>query len=175
MKRYKDMKKEFIYLITITISLIIFNTNHFYTKTFQENINIKNITKINDITPFYNATSIQCLDSKQINVNPYVIEDRCIESAEILNIGMVTNNLTFINTIVNNQTVFGQGFGTISDGINKIGWKSYDAKSLIDGPKGYRGIIYFNSTNDEEFKFLNSAKGVYVSEEDTIRKIWLWN
>ncbi len=169
------MKQISTYFIITIVALIVFNTEYFYTKAFEENSNIKNIIKIEDITPFYNATSIQCLNSKQISDNPYVIEDRCIEKASILNVGMVINNETFINTIINNNTVFGHGVGTISYGIHKIGWKSYDAKSLTDGQTGYRGIIYFNSTNDEEFKFLSNSKGIYLSDENTIRTIWLWN
>lgn len=170
------MEKFLVYTIILIFSLILCNTNYFSTATFQENINKdNNITKIEDIEPFYNATNMQCLNSKQISANPYIIEDRCVEEAVILGVGMVTNNLTFINTIINNDTVFGQGYGIISLDSHEIGWKSYDAKSLTDGPTGYRGVIYFNSTSDEKFTFLNNSKGIYKSDEDTIRLIWLWN
>ena len=74
-----------------------------------------------------------------------------------------------MNTILENKIVFGQGNGTISteDG-QSISWKSFDANP------GYRGIIYFNSTLDHKFAFLNNTVAIYESDSDTLRSIWLW-
>jgi len=49
---------------------------------------------------------------------------------------------TFLNTVIENKTVFGQGNGTISreDGRSSIDWNSYDTNLLKGGYPGYRGI-----------------------------------
>lgn len=135
------------------------------------------INKINELEPFYNATSIECLDSKQIQSNPYVVfEDNCIEKATLKGIGEIINYETFVNTVIENKTVFGQGKGVITteDNQSSIAWQSYDANLLKGGYPGYRGIIYFNSTVHDKFAFLNNSVGVYQSDSDPIRAIWLW-
>ena len=134
------------------------------------------INKINELEPFYNATSLECLDSKEIQSHPYiVIVDNCIEKATIKGIGQIINHETFLNTIIENNS-FGQGNGTISteDNQSSIDWNSYDANLLKGGYPGYRGIIYFNSTMDEKFTFLNNTVGIYKSDSDHNRTIWLW-
>ncbi|MCJ7636993.1 MAG: hypothetical protein MUO21_05840 [Nitrososphaeraceae archaeon] len=80
-----------------------------------------------------------------------------------------------MNTVLENKIVFGQGNGTISteDG-QSIRWKSSDANLLKGGYPGNRGIIYFNSTLDHKFAFLNNTVAIYESDSDTIRSIWLW-
>ena len=45
---------------------------------------------------------------------------------------------------------------------------------LKGGYPGYRGIIYFNSTLDHKFAFLNNTVAIFKSDSDTIRSIWLW-
>jgi hypothetical protein len=135
------------------------------------------INRINELEPFYNATSLECLDSKQIQSHPYIVfEDNCIEKATIKGIGQIINYETFVNTVIENKTVFGQGKGIISteDNQSSIGWQSYDANLLKGGFPGYRGIIYFNSTMDDKFTFLNNTVGIYESDSDPIRTIWLW-
>jgi hypothetical protein len=136
------------------------------------------INRINELEPFYNATSLECLDSKQIQSHPYIVfEDNCIEKATIKGIGQIINYETFVNTVIENKTVFGQGKGIISteDNQSSIGWQSYDANLLKGGFPGYRGIIYFNSTTmDDKFTFLNNTVGIYESDSDPIRTIWLW-
>ncbi len=144
-----------------TLSLIVNNT----------------INKIIELEPFYNATSLECLDSKEIQSHPYiVIEDNCIEKGTIKGIGKMVNEETFVNTVIENKTVFGQGKGTISteDNQSSIDWNSYDANLVKGGYPGYRGIIYFNSTTDDRFAFLNNTIGIYKGDSDPIRTIWLW-
>jgi hypothetical protein len=47
------------------------------------------------------------LSSKQVESHPYVvIEDKCIEQATIKSIGKVLNNLTFLNTIMDNNIMY---------------------------------------------------------------------
>ena len=51
------------------------------------------INKINELEPFYIATSLECLDSKQIRSHPYIVfEDNCIEKATIKGIGKIINH-----------------------------------------------------------------------------------
>jgi hypothetical protein len=135
------------------------------------------INKINELEPFYIATSLECLNSKEIKSHPYtVFEDNCREKATIKGIGKIVNQETFLNTVIENKIVFGQGNGTISteDGRSSIDWNSYDANLVKGGYPGYRGIIYFNSTTDDKFAFLNNTVGIYESDSDTVRSIWLW-
>ena len=134
------------------------------------------ISKINELEPFYIATTIDCLNSKELKFHPYrMFEDNCVEKATIKGVGKIVNNETFLNTVLENKTVFGQGNGTISteDG-QSISWKSFDANLLQGKYPGYRGIIYFNSTLDDKFAFLNNTVAIYEGDSDTIRSIWLW-
>jgi hypothetical protein len=135
------------------------------------------IHKINELEPFYIATSLECLASKEIKSHPYIVfEDKCLEKGTIKGIGKIVNEETFLNTVIENKTVFGQGNGTISteDSQSSIKWKSYDVNLVKGGYPGYRGIIYFNTTMDDIFAFLNNTVGIYESDSDTVRSIWLW-
>ena len=135
------------------------------------------INKINELEPFYIATSLECLASKEIKSHPYIVfEDKCVEKGTIKGIGKIVNEETFVNTVIENKTVFGQGKGTISteDNQSSIDWNSYDANLVKGGYPGYRGIIYFNTTMDDKFAFLNNTVGIYESDSDTVRSIWLW-
>ncbi|MGD1835083.1 MAG: hypothetical protein ACPKQO_05130 [Nitrososphaeraceae archaeon] len=160
---------------SLFIGLISFETINAETPS-TEILVTENITKIKDISPFYEATDNICPISTILQSSPFMIfEDKCIEKATITNVGQVENNITSINTILfDNKTIFGQGYGTIStlDG-QKINWTSYDTSILLDTVQGYRGIMYFNSTMDENFTFLNNTVGVYTYDADNIRSIWL--
>ena len=141
----------------------------------QTSIN-NTINKIIELEPFYVATAIDCKNSKQLKVHPYIMfQDNCVEKGKIKGVGKIVNKQTFLNTVLENKTVFGQGNGTISteDG-QSINWKSFDVNLLKGGYPGYRGIIYFNSTLYNEFVFLNNTVAIYESDSNTIRLIWLW-
>jgi len=137
------------------------------------------IKKINELEPVYNATSLECPESKQIQSHPYVVtEDNCIEKATIKGIGQVINHETFLNTVLENKIVVGQGKGIIIstiDNKSSIGWKSFDINLLKGEYPGYRGTIYFNATMDDKFAFLNNTIRVYKSDTNPIRSIWLWD
>ena len=172
--------QKYIYCLIIT-GIFSFSTiiNFAYVngETSSSLIVNNTINKINELEPFYNATSLECPDSKEIQSHPYiVIVYNCIEKATIKGIGQIINHETFLNTIIENKIVFGQGNGTISteDNQSSIDWNSYDTNLLKGGYPGYRGIIYFNSTMDEKFAFLNNTVGIYKSDSDPIRTIWLW-
>ena len=172
------MQKYVYCLIMIGLVSFIMITNFVYINGETPSLFVNNtLNKINELEPFYNATSLECLDSKEIQSHPYiVIEDNCIEKATIKGIGNVINNETFLNTVIDNKIVFGQGNGTIitEDNQSSIDWKSYDANLLKGGYLGYRGIIYFNSTMYDKFAFLNNTVGIYKSDSNPIRAIWLW-
>jgi hypothetical protein len=156
------MITDFVYINGETPSLLFVNNT---------------LNQINELEPFYIATSLECLDSKEIQSHPYmVIEDNCIEKATVKGIGQIVNHETFLNTIIENKTIFGQGKGTIITENNQssIKWNSYDANLVKGGYPGYRGIIYFNSTMDDKFAFLNNTVGIYKSDSNPIRAIWLW-
>lgn len=172
--------QKYIYCLIITgLFSFITITNFVYVngETTLSLIVNNTINKIIELEPFYNATSLECLDSKEIQSHPYiVIEDNCIEKATIKGIGLIINHETFLNTVIENKTVFGQGNGTIltEDNQSSIKWNSYDANLVKGGYLGYRGIIYFNSTTDDRFAFLNNTVGIYKSDSNPIRAIWLW-
>jgi hypothetical protein len=172
-------KNTYYFIITGFFSLLSIIINFVYIngempQTLSEN---KIINKINELTPFYIATSLECLSSKEIKSNPYIVfEDKCVEKGTIKGIGKIVNEETFLNTVIENKTVFGQGNGTIytEDNQSSIKWNSYDANLVKGGYPGYRGIIYFNSTIDDKFSFLNNTVGIFESDSNTVRSIWLW-
>jgi len=91
--------QKYIYCLIITgILSFITITNFLYVNGETPLALIVNdtIKKINELEPFYNATSLECLDSKEIQSHPYiVIEDNCIEKATIKEIGQIINHQTF--------------------------------------------------------------------------------
>lgn len=172
-------KNTYYFIITGIFSLLSLIINFVYVNGEMSETSFVNntINKINELEPFYIATSLECLASKEIKSHPYIIfEDKCIEKGTIKGIGKMVNEETFVNTVIENKTVFGQGKGTISteDNQSSIDWNSYDANLVKGGYPGYRGIIYFNSTMDDKFAFLNNTVGIYESDSDTVRSIWLW-
>lgn len=172
----KQNKYIYIGIICFSITIVIGHSFTIYAQSTEEN-SIKNttITKIENIEPVYIAASGECSSSKQVESHPYVvIEEKCIEQATVKSIGKVLNNLTFLNTIMDNNTIFGQGYGTIvSEDGQMIGWRSIDGNLFDSGHHGYRGIIYFNSTMDEKFSTLNNTIGVFRSDTGTNKSIWL--
>ena len=172
-------KNTYYFIITGIFSLLSLIINFVYVNGEMSETSFVNntINKINELEPFYIATSLECLASKEIKSHPYIIfEDKCIEKGTIKGIGKMVNEETFVNTVIENKTVFGQGKGTISteDNQSSIDWNSYDANLVKGGYPGYRGIIYFNSTMDDKFAFLNNTVGIYESDSDIVRSIWLW-
>ena len=172
-------KNTYYFIITGIFSFLSIIINFVYVNGEMSETSFVNntINKINELEPFYIATSLECLASKEIKSHPYIVfEDKCIEKGTIKGIGKMVNEETFVNTVIENKTVFGQGKGTISteDNQSSIDWNSYDANLVKGGYPGYRGIIYFNSTMDDKFAFLNNTVGIYESDSDTVRSIWLW-
>jgi NDP-sugar pyrophosphorylase family protein len=171
-------QNKYIYIGIFCFSLTIGIGHYFLINaqpTEENSTKTTTITKIENIEPVYIATGDKCSSSKQVESEPYVvIEEKCTEQATIKSIGKVLNNLTFLNTQIDNNTIFGQGYGKIvSEDGQMIGWSSFDVNVFDTGHPGYRGIIYFNSTMDEKFSSLNNTIGVFRSEADTGKSIWL--
>lgn len=162
-------------MLCFSLIIGIANYSSIDAETSENAIKNGTITKIKNTDPFYIATSGECTSSKQVKSYPYVVvEDKCTENATIKNIGKVINNVTFLNTVIDNNTIIGQGKGKIvSEDGQMIGWESYDVNPVVAIHPGYTGIIYFNSTIDEKFSFLNNTIGIYRSDADTVRSIWL--
>jgi hypothetical protein len=173
-------QKKYIYLGILCFSLTIGIGHYFsiYAQTTADN-SFKNtkITKIENMEPVYIATGDKCLSSKQVESHPYVvIEEKCVEQATIKSIGKVLNNLTFLNTQIDNNTIFGQGYGKIvSENGQMIGWRSFDVNVFDTGHPGYRGIIYFNSTMDEKFSSLNNTIGYLEVKLIQVNLYGYWN
>lgn len=89
----------FFSLLSIIINFVYINGE--MPQTLSEN---KTITKINELTPFYIATSLECLASKEIKSVPYIVfEDKCVEKGTIKGIGKIVNEETFLNTVIENK------------------------------------------------------------------------
>jgi len=175
MQKYLYVLPTLVFFPCFSIIINLGYANGENASSFNPN---NSINKINELEPVYNATSLECLDSKQIQSHPFIVsEDNCIEKATIKGVGQVINHETFLNTVIENKIVVGQGKGKIStiDNKSSIGWKSFDVNLLKGGYLGYRGTIYFNTTMDEEFAILNNTVGVYKSDTNPIRTIWLWD
>ena len=174
------MQKYIYYLVIIGFLSFVMTTNFVYINGEEtpSSLFVNNtLNQIKELEPFYIATSMECLDSKQIKSQPYVVfQDNCTGKGIMKGIGNTVYQETFLNTVIENKTVFGQGNGTISteDGQSSIDWKSYDANLVKAAYPGYRGIIYFDSALGDKFTFLNNTVGIYESDTDTIRSIWLW-
>ncbi len=80
-----------------------------------------------------------------------------MERAKIKGVEKIVNKQTFLNTILENKIVFGQGNGTIfTENGQSINRKSFDVNLLKGVYPSYRGIIYFNSILNNKFAFLNN-------------------
>ena len=95
-------------------------------------------------------------------------------------IGSVTNVGKFLETYNSNETIFGQGKGTITtkEG-DAVSWLSYDLGQMkSDKSQKYRGIIFFNTGSKGQFEFLNNTIGLYTTtvgaDGSSLRQIWTW-
>jgi hypothetical protein len=80
--------------------------------TFLKN---SKISQINGFEPFYVATTLNCLNSKELKSHPYIIfEGICVQKINIKGVGKIVNKETFLNTVLENKMAYGQGNGTIS-------------------------------------------------------------
>jgi hypothetical protein len=79
------------------------------------------------------------------------------------NIGNVTNNMTFINTYLPDNSIQAKGNGTIKteDGQTINNWISSDIGIINSNGFIFQGIVLFNNTNSEKLSFLKNTIGIY--------------
>ena len=90
------------------------------------------------------------------------------------NIGNVTNNMTFINTYLPDNSIQAKGNGTIitEDG-QTINWISSDIGIISSKGFTFQGIVLFNNTNSEKLSSLNNTIGIYKETPEIKRTMWL--
>ena len=127
--------------------------------------------------PIYQVTNNTFLATQNISSNPYPItKEFGFAKAVMTNVGNVTNNMTFINTYLPDNSIQGKGNGTIkTEDDQTIDWISSDIGILSNNGYTFQGIVLFNSTNSEKLSFLNHAIGIYKESPQIPRTIWLLN
>jgi len=125
--------------------------------------------------PIYQVTNNTFLATQNISSNPYPITKEFGFAKGIMkSVGNVTNNMTFINTYLPDNSIQGKGNGTIKteDG-QTIDWISSDIGILSNNGYTFHGILLFNNTNSEKLSFLNHVIGIYKESPQIPRTIWL--
>jgi len=136
----------------------------------------ENIMSLNVTDAAYNANTSEFLGSKNISSTPYrVTEEHYFEEGLLNNVGIVTNNQTFLNTYLSDDLLVGRGNGTIAtaDGQN-ITWISSDLGKLIDNQWIFYGIMLFNTTHSESLSLLNNSIGLSKSTSGLNQPEYIW-
>ena len=125
--------------------------------------------------PIYQAINSTFFATQNISSNPFpVTKEFVFEKAIMTNIGNVTNNMTFINTYLPDNSIQSKGNGTIKteDG-QTINWISSDIGVISSNGFTFQGIVLFNNTTSEKLSFLNNTIGIYKESPEIKRTIWL--
>jgi len=125
--------------------------------------------------PIYQAINSTFFDTQNISSKPLSITKEFVfEKAVMTNIGNVTNNMTFINTYMPDNSIQAKGNGTIKteDG-QTINWISSDIGIINSNGFTFQGIVLFNNTNSEKLSFLKNIIGIYKETPEIKRTIWL--
>jgi hypothetical protein len=136
----------------------------------------ENIMSLNVTDAAYNANTSEFLGSKNISSTPYrVTEEHYFEEGLLNNVGIVTNNQTFLNTYLSDDLLVGRGNGTIktTDGQN-ITWISSDLGRSIDNQWVFYGIMLFNTTHSESLSLLNNSIGLSKSTSGLNQPEYIW-
>lgn len=178
------IKINFVILFALGINLVIIgNFYNSYGQTGKLNnetsiLDIKHSTNsLNISKPIYQAISSDFFATQNVSSNPFPItKESVFEKAIMKDIGNVTNNMTFINTYLPDNSIQAKGNGTITttDG-QVINWISSDIGTFDNNGYTFQGIILFNSTNMGKLSFLNNTVGIYKETPDIKRTIWLLN
>jgi hypothetical protein len=113
--------------------------------------------------PIYQAINSTFFNTQNISSKPLSITKEFVfEKAVMTNIGNVTNNMTFINTYLPDNSIQAKGNGTIKteDG-QTINWISSDIGIINSNGFTFQGIVLFNNTNSEKLSFLKNTIGIY--------------
>jgi hypothetical protein len=178
-----QIKILYIIIFVLGINLVtIGNTGFSFSQTTQLNnsdsgglgtkfqTNSLNLSK-----PIYQAINSTFFATQNISSNPFSITKEFVfEKAVMTNIGNVTNNMTFINTYLPDNSIQAKGNGTIEteDG-QTIDWISSDIGIISNKGYTFQGIVLFNNANSEKLSFLNHAIGIYKETPEIHRTMWL--
>jgi hypothetical protein len=173
-----QVKIVYIIFFALGINLVINGNIEFsFGQTPQlNNSDVKMQTNsLNLSKPIYQAINSDFFATKELSSKPFhVTEESVFEKAVMINIGNVTNNMTFTNTYLPDKSVQAKGNGTIEteDG-QTINWISSDIGMINSQGLVFQGIILFNSTNSDKLSFLNNTIGIYKETPEIKRTIWL--
>jgi len=161
---------------TITVGLFLFHSVTDILAQFPMNIKDENAWSLNVTDAVYNANTSEFLGSKNITSTPYrITEEHYFEEGFLNNVGIVTNNQTFLNTYLSDELLLGRGNGTIetTDGQN-ITWISSDLGRSIDNQWVFYGIMLFNTTHSESLSLLNNSIGLSKSTSGLNQPEYIW-
>ena len=168
---------SFLIVFTMTIGLFLLPS---VTDTLAQfpvlDMKDENIMSLNVTDAAYNANTSEFLGSKNISSTPYrVTEEHYFEEGLLNNVGIVTNNQTFLNTYLSDDLLVGRGNGTIktTDGQN-ITWISSDLGRSIDNQWVFYGIMLFNTTHSESLSLLNNSIGLSKSTSGLNQPEYIW-
>ncbi len=180
-----DFNSKIYISFTIFISLIACSS--FYQTSFSQPGNLKNgsinginllqTNSINLSQPIYQAISSIFFATQNVSSQPFTVTKEFVfEQAVMRGIGNVTNNMTFINTYLPDESIQAKGNGTIEteDG-QTIDWISSDIGIIKSNGFTFQGVMLFNKTNSEKLSFLNNTVGIYKETPEIKRTIWLLN
>ena len=168
---------SFLIVFTMTIGLFLLPSVSDTLAQFPVlDIKDENIMSLNVTDAAYNANTSEFLGSKNISSTPYrVTEEHYFEEGLLNNVGIVTNNQTFLNTYLSDDLLVGRGNGTIktTDGQN-ITWISSDLGRSIDNQWVFYGIMLFNTTHSESLSLLNNSIGLSKSTSGLNQPEYIW-
>ncbi|HZB74165.1 MAG TPA: hypothetical protein VE378_05420 [Nitrososphaeraceae archaeon] len=135
-------------------------------QTPQSSVNDQVTPPLDVADSIYSANTSKFLDSKNISLTPYRMEEgHYYDQGFLRGVGNVTNNQTFIDTYLSDELIHGRGNGTFEtpDG-QSISWISSSiGRSVDDGRWVFHGIILFNNTQSESLYLLNNSIGLIRS------------
>jgi hypothetical protein len=135
-------------------------------QTPQSSVNDQVTPPLDVADSIYSANTSKFLDSKNISLTPYRMEEgHYYDQGFLRGVGNVTNNQTFIDTYLSDELIHGRGNGTFEtpDG-QSISWISSSiGRSVDDGRWVFHGIILFNNTQSESLSLLNNSIGLIRS------------
>jgi hypothetical protein len=170
-------------LLILSFLLVVVTIHGYSAKIYAQSENSDNRNMIDIGGLIYSAnigniTNIKILD----NTAPLVKELSFVEKGKINDSIQVTNQGTYINTYISNNTIRGEGNGTITTAdTNEIAtWQAYDSGKIPDPNESqvYHGIIFFKSPSGT-LSFLDNKVGLYIIEIENddgkySRHIWDW-
>ena len=175
-----QIKTVYIILAALGISLVInANTGLSFGQVTPSNISDSDTksetNSLNLSEPIYQATSSDFFASQNMSSKPFpVTKESILEQALMKNIGNVTNNMTFINTYLPDNSIQAVGNGTIETADDQtIDWISSDIGVINSKGFTFQGIVLFNTTNSEKLSFLNNTIGIYKETPEVKRTMWL--